>query len=111
MKYTTTTGVERVEDFIKNSILTEVENESFKFDRSKFVEQTHNLSLFEKRSYLSRELSKNLLPSLHQKIHYKGLQELSNRVGSTMILNAVSKSVQLIRRTPVLTPVDDKSTP
>ncbi len=80
MKYTSKTGVERVEDFIRNSILTQVANETFKFDKKAFLEQTRNLSLFEKRSYLSRELSKNLLPSLHQKTHFKGMQEVCNRL-------------------------------
>lgn len=82
MKYTTSTGVERVEDYIKNSLLTEVDQEAFGFDKKKFEDQTRNLSLFEKRSYMSREISKNLLPSLHQKTYFKGMQEISNKIVS-----------------------------
>jgi hypothetical protein len=80
MKYTSKTGVERVEEFIKSTTLTQVDNEDFHFNKKRFEEQTRNLSLFEKRSYLSRELSKNLLPSLHHKTHYKGIEEISNRL-------------------------------
>lgn len=59
--------------------MTQVDNQEFHFNKKRFLEQTRNLSLFEKRSYLSRELSKNLLPSLHNKTHFKGVQEVSNR--------------------------------
>lgn len=111
MKYTTTTGVERVEEFIKNSILTEVANDQFKFDKNKFMDQTRNLSLFEKRSYMSRELSKNLLPSLHQKTHFKGIQEISNKVQSTRETNIATRSLHTIRKPSSLGLTDEKSNP
>lgn len=104
MKYTSKTGVERVEEFVRGSVMTQVDNEEYKFNKKKFMEQTKNLSLFEKRTYMSRELSKNLLPSLHNKTHFKGIQEISNKLG-------VAKSVQLIRRPNELgsTPADSTS--
>jgi hypothetical protein len=110
MKFTSNTGVERVEEFIKNSILTQVDNEEFRFDKKRFLEQTRNLSLFEKRSYLSRELSKNLLPSLHHKTHFKGIQEISNRIGCKIFFTLVSKSQQIIKKASNFGISDEKGT-
>ncbi|EAR90866.3 hypothetical protein TTHERM_00143720 (macronuclear) [Tetrahymena thermophila SB210] len=81
MRFTAKTSLERIEQFLKDHMQTQVENIDFrdKKKQKKFMDNFPEYqSPWERRRLLAKEIAKNLLPSLHNKTHFNAATSLYN---------------------------------
>ncbi|KAL4506611.1 hypothetical protein ABPG72_000182 [Tetrahymena utriculariae] len=81
MRFTAKTSLERIEQFLKDHMQTQVENIDFrdKKKQKKFIDNFPEYqSPWDRRRLLAKEIAKNLLPSLHNKTHFNAATSLYN---------------------------------
>ncbi|KAM3134335.1 hypothetical protein pb186bvf_013620 [Paramecium bursaria] len=75
------TSLERIEQYLKDHTQTQVEN--MKFNKKKLMavdNLSENMSPQDRKAYISRQIAKNLLPSLHNKTHFQAAASMFNNL-------------------------------